>query len=137
MSEENVELAWRASRAWNEGGIEALLSHLDPEVIWHAPQESMEPGDYRGHAGVRDYLGRLAEVFSEEQRAEPVDVIDVDAERVIAVIRVTGRSEKFGTEIDAEWAWLIKARDGKGIEVWIFTDRAQALEAAGLASSLE
>jgi ketosteroid isomerase-like protein len=63
---------------------------------------------------------------------EPVDVIDVDAERVIAVIRVTGRSEKFGTEIDAEWAWLIKMRDGKGIEAWTFTDRAQALEAAGL-----
>ena len=137
MSEENVELAWRASRAWNEGGIEALLSYLDPQVMWHAPQESMEPGNYRGHAGVRDYLGRLAEVFSEEQRAEPVDVIDVDAERVIAVIRVMGRSEKFGTEIDAEWAWLIRVRDGKGIEVWIFTDRAQALKAAGLASSPE
>ena len=132
MSEENVELAWRASHAWNEGGIEAFLSCLDPEVEWHPPAESMEPGNYHGHAGVRDYLGRLAEVFSEEQRAEPVDVIDVDAERVIAVIRVIGRSEKFGTEIDAEWAWLIKARDGKGIEVWTFTDRAQALEAVGL-----
>jgi ketosteroid isomerase-like protein len=33
---------------------------------------------------------------------------------------------------DVEWAWLIKVRDGKGIEVWTFTDRAQALEAAGL-----
>jgi ketosteroid isomerase-like protein len=74
---------------------------------------------------------RLSEIFG-EARAEPVDVIDVDAERVIAVIRVTGRSEKFATEIDAEWAWLIKARDGKGIEVWTFTDRGQALEAAGL-----
>ncbi len=50
MSEENVELAWRASRAWNEGGIEALLSYLDPEVEWHPPQGSMEPGNYRGHA---------------------------------------------------------------------------------------
>jgi ketosteroid isomerase-like protein len=63
---------------------------------------------------------------------EPVDVIDVDTERVISVIRLIARSEKFGTEIDAEWAWLIKVRDGKGIEVWTFTDRAQALEAAGL-----
>jgi ketosteroid isomerase-like protein len=130
MSQENVELARRASRAWNEGGVEAILPYLDPEVEWHPPPESMEPGNYRGHAGVRDYLGRLGEVFN-EQRAEPVDVIDVDAERVIAVIRVIGRSEKFGTEIDAEWAWLFKARDGKAIEVRIFTDRAQALEAAG------
>ncbi len=65
MSQENVEIAWRASNAWNEGGIEALLAYLDPEI-------------------------------------------------------------------DAEWAWPIKMRDGKGIEVRIFTDRAQALAAAGL-----
>ena len=131
MSQENVELAWQATRAWNQGGLEAFLSYLDPEVIWHAPQESMEPGNYRGHAGVRDYFGRLTEVF-DEQRAEPVDVIDVDAERVIAVVRVIARSEKFGTEIDAEWSWLIRTRGGKSIEVWTFTDRGQALEAAGL-----
>jgi ketosteroid isomerase-like protein len=131
MSQENVELAWRASHAWNEGGVEAILPYLDPEVEWHPPRESMEPGNYRGHAGVRDYLGRLGEVFT-QVRMEPIDVIDVDAERVISVIRLMARSEKFGTEIDAEWAWLIKARDGKGIEVWTFTDRAQALDAAGL-----
>ena len=132
MSQENIELACRASNAWNEGGIEAFLQYLDPEVEWHPPHESMEPGNYRGHAGVRDYMGRLGEVFNQGQRVEPIDVIDVDAERVIAVIRVIGRSEKFGTEIDAEWAWLIKARDGKAVEVWTFTDRAQALEAVGL-----
>ncbi len=91
----------------------------------------MEPGIYRGHAGVRDYLGRLGEVFH-EARVDSVDVIDVGDERVISVMRVIARSEKFGTEIDAEWAWLIKVRDGKGIEVTTFTDRAQALEAAGL-----
>jgi ketosteroid isomerase-like protein len=131
MSQENVELAWRASHAWNEGGIEAVLPYLDPEIEWHPPRESMEPGIYRGHAGVRDYMGRLGEVF-QQRRVEPIDVIEVDAERVISVIRVIGRSEKFGTEIDAEWAWLTKMRDGKAIEVRIFTDRARALDAAGL-----
>jgi len=132
MSQENVELAWRASRAWNEGGAEAILPYLDPEVEWHPPQESMEPGNYRGHAGVRDYLSRLGEVFN-QVRVDPVDIIDVDAERVILVIRlIAARSEKFGTEIHAEWAWLIKVRNGKGIKVRTFTDRAQALEAAGL-----
>ena len=131
MSQENVEIVRRASNAWNEGGIEAVLPYLDPEVEWHPPRESMEPGNYHGHAGVRDYMGRLGEVF-EQRRVEPVDVIAVDAERVISVNRLVARSEKFGTEIDAEWAWLVKMRDGKGIEVWLFTDRAQAIEAAGL-----
>ena len=56
MSQENVEFAWRASRAWNDGGIDALLEYLDADVEWHPPSESMEPGVYRGHDGVRDYL---------------------------------------------------------------------------------
>ena len=132
MSEENVVLALRAVQAWNLGGAEGILPYLDREIEWHPPRESMEPGTYRGHAGVRDYLGRLAEVFSGAPRAEPVDIIDVDAERVIAVIRLIALGEVLGTEIDVEWAWLIKGRDGKGIEVWTITDRAEALEAAGL-----
>ena len=131
MSQEDVEIARRASHAWNEGGVEAILPYLDPEVEWHAPKESMEPGIYHGHAGVRDYLGRLGEVF-EQRRVEPVDLIDIDGDRVISVIRIIGRSEKFETDLDAEWAWLIKMRDGKAVEVGLFTGRSQALEAAGL-----
>ena len=109
MSQENVELAWQASGAWNDGGIDALLEYLDADVEWHPPPESMEPGIYRGHDGVRDYLGRLAEIF-EEQHVEPLEVIDVDDERVISVIRVIGRSEHSALELNADWAWLITVR---------------------------
>ncbi len=91
----------------------------------------MEPGIYRGHDGVRDYVGRLAEIF--DARVEPLEVIDVDDEHVISVIRVTGRSESSGMEINADWAWLIAiGANKKGIRVETFTDRAQALEAVGL-----
>jgi ketosteroid isomerase-like protein len=83
VSQENVELAWRASRTWNEGGVDGVLPFLDADVEWHPPLESMEPGIYRGHDGVRDYLGRLAEIF-EEVRLEPLEVIDVDNEHVIS-----------------------------------------------------
>jgi uncharacterized protein len=122
--------ACTAGRPWNDGGVEAILPYLDPGVEWHPPQESMEPGTYHGHAGVREYLGRLGEVFG-ERRVETLDVIEVDAERVISVVRLIARSEKFATEIDAEWGWLIKIRDAKAVEVRLFTDRARALEAAG------
>ncbi len=105
MSQENVELARRASWAWNDGGMDALLRYMDADVEWHPPADSMEAGVYHGHDGVRDYLGRPAEIF-QESRLEPLEVIDVDDERVISVIRVIGRSENFG-EIDADFAWLI------------------------------
>jgi ketosteroid isomerase-like protein len=127
-----VEFAWQASRAWNDGGVEALLRYLDAGVEWLPPRESMEPGVYRGHDGVRDYLGRLSEIF-EEAHVDPLEVIDVDDEHVISVVRVIGRSDNSGIEINADWAWLITVgANKKGTRVEIFTDKAQALEAVGL-----
>ena len=130
MSEENVELARRAILGWNERGVESFVEVLDPQVEWHPPRESMEPGVYRGHEGVRDYLGRLAAVF-EEQRVESVDVTSVDEEVVLAVVRIAGTSAKFG-RVDTEWAWLITIRDGKAVHVATFVDRHEARRVAGL-----
>jgi ketosteroid isomerase-like protein len=130
MSEENVELARRAILGWNERGVDALVEVLDPEIEWHPPRESMEPGIYRGHDGVRNYLGRLRSVF-EEQHVESVDVTSVDDEVVLAIVRIAGTSAKFG-KIDAQWAWLITIRDGRAIHVATFVDQQAAERVAGL-----
>lgn len=133
MSEDNLKLAWQATRAWNDGGADALIEYLDADVEWHPPSESMEPGIYRGHAGVRDYLGRLAEVFG-DVRTEPLEVIDVDEHRVIAVVRsITHSDHVTTTEITADWAWLITVGpNGKATRVDAFTDKPKALNAVGL-----
>jgi ketosteroid isomerase-like protein len=133
MSHENVEIVPQASGAWNDGGVDALLQYLDSNVEWHAPRESMEPGIDRGHDGVRDYFGRLGEMF-DEPHAEPLEVIEVDDERVISIIRAIARNERSGVEITADWAWLITVgANHKGIRVDTFTDKAHALKAIGLA----
>jgi ketosteroid isomerase-like protein len=89
----------------------------------------MEPGIYHGHDGVRDYLGRLGEIF-QVRRVEPIEVIDVDDERVISVVRLIARTENSGIEVNADWAWLITVGANKtGVRVETFTDKAQALEA--------
>lgn len=132
MSQENVERTWQAVRSWNEGGVDVFVQYLDADVEWLPLRESMEPGIYRGHEGVRDYLGRLAEIFG-DTRAEPLEVIDVDDDRVIVVIRSIARSEHSSVEITADWAWLITSANQKGVRVEVFTDRADALKAAGLA----
>ena len=132
MSQENVELAWQMARAWNDGGIDALLEYLDPDVEWHPAAESLEAGTYRRHDGVRDYVGRLGEVF-EEVQIEPLEVIEVDEERVIQVSRWVAGGTKSGMEIDAEWASLITVGPNKKVVRFeTFTDKAQALEAVGL-----
>jgi ketosteroid isomerase-like protein len=131
MSPTNAELARGAILGFNEEGVEAFIPVLHPEVEFHAPKESMNPGVYRGHAGVRGYFGRLAEIV-EEQSVESVDVIEVDDERVIAVVHMFGKTAHFDERIEVNWAWLITVRDEQAIEIRTFTDRTQALEAAGI-----
>jgi ketosteroid isomerase-like protein len=134
MSQANVNLAWQAPQAWNDGGVEALLQYLDADIEWLPPRESMEPGIYRGHNGVRDYLGRLVEVFG-GTRQEALEVIDVDDDRVIAVIRSIAHSGHSELEINADWAWLITVgASKKATRVETFTDKTQALKAVGLAA---
>ena len=90
----------------------------------------MEPGTYRGHDGVRDYHGRLAQVF-EIQRVESVEVTSVDDDVVLAVVWISGTSVRFG-KVDGEWAWLVTIREGRGIHVATFVDKQEALRAAEL-----
>ena len=131
MSKENVEVVRQSILGWNERKVEALIDVLDPSVEFHPPEESMNPGIYQGHDGVRDYFRRVGEMF-EEQRVESVEVEEVDAERLIATVHGFGKFVQFEEEVDMRWAFLITIRDGKGTCVETFTDRHQALEAAGL-----
>jgi ketosteroid isomerase-like protein len=131
MSEENVELVRRIILGWNDRGFEAFVEHLDPAVEFHAPRESMNPGIYRGPDGVRSYFGRLSDVL-EDQRVESVDVIDVDDKRVIAVVKGFAKTPHFESEVEMNWAWLITVENGLATRAETFTDRQQALEAAGL-----
>jgi ketosteroid isomerase-like protein len=129
MSEQNVELARRSILGWNDRGVDALLENLEPDVEFHPPKESMNPGVYRGPDGVRTYFNRLSEVL-ENQRIESVDVIDVDETRVIAVAKGFAKTPHFDGEVEMNWAWLITVQDGMATHVVTFTDRAQALDAA-------
>jgi ketosteroid isomerase-like protein len=130
MSQQNATLAWQAAHAWGEGGAVAILPFLDSEIEWH-PHGRSALDAYSGHAGVCEYLGWFDETVR-ECRVEPIRVIDLDDDRVISVIRVSSPDAIFGEEVNAEWAWLISMARGKCVKVRTFTDREQALGAAGV-----
>jgi len=125
-------LPGKIARSWNDGGIDDFLEYLDPDVEWRPTAEGPLAGVYRGHDGARDYVGRLREVF-DEMSIEPLEVIDVDDNHVIVVNRIIARSESSGMELDAKWAYLTTLGPNKKVVRFeTFTDKAQALEAAGL-----
>ena len=126
-----MEIVRRSILGYNDRGVDALVENIAHDAEFHPPKESMEPGVYRGPDGVRTYFERTGEMF-EEQRIESVDVIDVDGTRVIAVVKAVASTPHFAGGVEMHWAWLITVEDGMMTHMVTFTDRAQALEAAGL-----
>ena len=65
-------------------------------------------------------------------KVEPVELIDAGGDKVIAVLRNSGRAKLSGVETDLTYAIVWTIRDGRiarGREYWT---RDDALEAAGL-----
>jgi ketosteroid isomerase-like protein len=131
MSEENVEMVRSSILGWNDRGVDAFVENVAPDVEFHPPKESFEPGIYRGPDGVRTYFDRTGETF-EERRVESVDMIEVDDNRVIAVVKVFVTTPHFAGEVEMNWASLVTIENGLMTRMETFTDRQQALEAAGL-----
>jgi ketosteroid isomerase-like protein len=131
MSEENVELCYRANDAFNRRDLDAWLALSDPEVEFNTLILELEGSpSYRGHDGVRSWWEKLLGVFPDfsSEIEELRDLGDVTVMRV--------RQRAHGIESDApteQTAWLVTEwRDKKAIWWRAVRSEAEALEAAGL-----
>ena len=63
---------------------------------------------------------------------EPERLIDVDDERVLALVRVTATGQESGIEVEISSAHEFTIRDGLVVRVKVYSDHAHALKAVGL-----
>ena len=133
MSEENVEIIRRGYELYAEGDLEgvAALFAADAEVADTAGLGASElaPGTRRGPEGFVRVIEEAREAF-EDFRTEPEDFIDA-GDVVIVPARISGRGRTSGATQEAHLV-LMSLRHGKVIRIEWCSDRAQALEAAGL-----
>jgi uncharacterized protein len=131
MSQKNVEIVRSAYAALGEQGVEALLAFIDPQFDATTPPSlASEPDTYRGHEGVRRYLGSFGDamegVYFEGQEFSSVgDKVLVDTK-----LHARGRTTGIETEQRAFVVWTL--REGMVTRVETFAEQGQALEAAGL-----
>ena len=126
MSRENVEVVRRSFDAYRRGDLDAALADADSQIVWNPAEEA----PMRGVDAVRDYLARWEREW-EELETTPEEFIDA-GDRVVAIVHFRGRGRTSGIEVDARSYAVYTLRDGKTIEMEEFTDRSEALEAAGL-----
>jgi ketosteroid isomerase-like protein len=131
MSQENVEIMRRAYAALAEQGVEAVVAFADPEFEATTPSSlASEPDTYRGHEGVRRWLGSFGDamegVYLEAQEFTSVgDKVLVDTR-----LHARGRTTGIDTEQRAFVVWTL--REGLVTRAETFAERGQALEALEL-----
>src|SRR5262245_28964806 len=131
MSQANLEMTRRLIDAYNRGDVESFLAEMDPDIEWIPIMAVLEGRVYRGHDQIRGWLEDIARdwEYFEPCYEEYHDLGD----RVLIFGRWRARARASGVVLENQPAtWLYEVKDGKAAWMRTFTDRAEALEAAGL-----
>jgi ketosteroid isomerase-like protein len=130
MSQENVELALRAIRAWNDRDVEALVAVGDPDGEMLLPRNLLEGGSYRGLDGIRQ---AVADAFATwEASSLQVEGTRDAGDQIVILGRAVNVAKGGGPRVDYELAVLMATRRGKIVYWRPFLSHAEALEAVGL-----
>ena len=126
MSQENVENVRRAFEAWFRGDSEEALAGLDPDIVYKPAQEEA----VRGLDAVQASWERWQASW-QEQEVTLEETIDA-GDHVIQAIFFRGRGRGSGIEVEGRFFQVLTIKDGKAVRWEEFSDRAEALKAAGL-----
>jgi ketosteroid isomerase-like protein len=130
MSSANLNVVRSIYADWERGDFSSA-EWADPEIEF-AFAAGPEPGSWKGLAGMaegyRDWL-RAWKDF----RAEPEQYLVLDGERVLVLVRNSGRGRTSGMELESRSvANLFHLRGGKVTRIIVYLDRGQALADLGL-----
>ena len=129
MSGENAAVVRAGFEAWTAGDMDALRETFDPGVTWRPPEGWPEPGPFVGREAVMRWFEQLLEAYDDYVTELIGDLIEATDRVVVSQVwHGAGR----GPEADIESTGVFTVRNGRVIDVVVFWDRDEALQAAGL-----
>jgi ketosteroid isomerase-like protein len=136
MSQENVEIARRAHKAFSHPGpdgfdLDTLYRYTDLDLVvdW-SRSNGLEAGIYRGEAETRRLWDTLSEVF-DRVVVEPLEFIE-HGEHVVVPHHLRA-SRRDGLAVDARALVVFTLRNQRIVEMRLYQARGEALGALGLA----
>jgi ketosteroid isomerase-like protein len=131
MSTESVKTFRDAVDAFNRRDRLAFLALCDPDYENIPPRDWPESSPTRGREAVWDFFVQGQEPWGagEFELGEIIDGGDV----IVADQRARMRGTASGADVGWAYWHVIFLRNGKGVRSEWFSDRAEALRAAGLA----
>jgi ketosteroid isomerase-like protein len=128
MSRENVEIVRAAMDAFERGEVERALAMADPNLV--STRVDPDGATFRGHAGFLRMVDEWVEGFTEwSWRGD--EFIDA-GDRVLVRQHQSARGTASGVVVEGEFWLVYTLTAGMITQLDIYSDRSQALEAAGL-----
>ena len=130
MSQENVEALRGAFEAYNRDDLDAAVANIPPDCEY-VPTGALPGGRdvVRGPEGYKRFVTWLRDTFDDAH----IDAALTDAgDQVVARLTLRGRGKQSGAGTTWEFWQVWTFRDGKAVHGRGFTNREEALEAAGL-----
>jgi ketosteroid isomerase-like protein len=130
MSQENVELTYRAFEMFNRRDLDGFLA-LMAEDVRVVPQLAPIEGRYDGHDGIRRWWKSLFDGIP-DFTTEVVEVRDLGDDLILAEVRQSGHGA--GSTVGFKQTTWSPARWRQGECIWwgVFLTEGDALKAAGL-----
>jgi ketosteroid isomerase-like protein len=131
VSRENVETLRDAYEWFRVNG--RFPAHLaTPDFIWDMSNFQDWPGQqvYEGVQGAEDFFAEWGSAWDSWELA--VEAMHDAGDKVIAILRVRGRSKMGGVPAEVSMAHVVTFRDGKQTRTDNYSDPHHALRAVGL-----
>lgn len=124
MTHPNEELARKEFVAVVAGDMTAVMDSYTDDYVFHYPGRNPVAGEYRGKAGLGEFLGKLTNLGVAATR-ELHDVV-VSDEHAIQLVSV--RAERNGKRHQWKGVVVMHIRDGKIAESWVHIDDQYGLD---------
>jgi len=113
-------------------GVDAMAEFWDPDISHRAAEGAIDDaGELRGPDAVRRYSQDWFDMF-DDLSGVAEELIDAGDDRVVAVMRMTGRAKGSGIETEIRFSVVYTLRDGKIVQGREYMEKEQALESVGL-----
>ena len=121
MSQENVEVVAEYVQRSADGGVDAMAEFWDPDISHRAAEGAIDDvGEMHGPEAVRRYAQDWFDMFDDLSTVAE-EIVDAGDDRVVAVLRMTGRAKVSGIETELRFSVVYNLRDGKivqGASTW-------------------
>jgi ketosteroid isomerase-like protein len=126
-----VELVRRLNDAWNRRDVDAWLSCLAPDVVYRPIPTFTDSQERRGLGAMRRFMEEFYDAWADDFTSQAESIREY-GDAVISLFRFNGHAKSSGVEVSGGVFQVFRFREGQIARLEDFTDRAEALKAAGV-----